>query len=167
GIPPATMDAIRASGLAHLLSISGLHIGLVAGIVFVTARSLLALIPWLALRWPTKKLAAILSVIAAAFYTLLAGAPVPAQRSFLMVAIALLAVLVDRQGISMRLIAWAALAVLLTQPDSLTGPSFQMSFAAVVALVATYEAVRARRERRPGERRTVYRILLYPAGIIL
>jgi competence protein ComEC len=98
-IPATTMDAIRDSGLAHLLSISGLHIGLVSGIVFVVARSTLALVPWLALRYPIKKWAAIASVLAAGAYTLLADAPVPSQRSFLMVAVVLLAVLVDRQGI--------------------------------------------------------------------
>ena len=144
-IPEVTMQAIRDSGLAHLLSISGLHIGLVAGMVFVVVRSGLALFPWITLRFPIKKWAAVASVLAAGAYNLLADAPVPSQRSFLMIAVVLLAVLVDRQGISMRLVAFAALVILLTQPEAMLGPSFQMSFAAVVALIATYEAIHERK----------------------
>ena len=166
-IPAATMQAIRDSGLAHLLSISGLHIGLVAGMVFIVVRSALALVPPLALRLPTKKLAAVASVLAAGAYTLLADAPVPSQRSFLMVAVVLLAVLVDRQGISIRLVAFAALVILLSQPASLLGPSFQMSFAAVVALIAAYEALQERRKppaQPPGPLRLA---LLYVGGVVL
>ncbi|MBK8175788.1 MAG: ComEC/Rec2 family competence protein [Rhodospirillales bacterium] len=165
-IPDAAMAAIRNSGLAHLLSISGLHIGLVAGIIFVLTRSALALIPALALRFPIKKWAALASVIAAGGYTLLASAPVPAQRSFVMIAIVLLAILVDRQGISMRLVAAAALIVLITQPESMLGPSFQMSFAAVLALIAGYEELHVRR-RQPEERHGLpVRLLLYFAGVV-
>jgi competence protein ComEC len=144
-IPERVMTAIRDSGLAHLLSISGLHIGLVAGIVLFVVRGGLALVPPLALRFPIKKWAAVVSVFAAGAYTLLAAAPVPSQRSFLMIAVVLLAMLVDRQGISMRLLAFAALVVLLTQPEAMLGPSFQMSFAAVLALMCGYEFVRAHR----------------------
>lgn len=166
-IPETTMQAIRDSGLAHLLSISGLHIGLVAGMVFIAVRGGLALIPPLALRLPTKKLAAVVSVFAAGAYTLLADAPVPSQRSFLMVAVVLLAVLVDRQGISIRLVAFAALVILLTQPASMLGPSFQMSFAAVVALIAVYEVLQQRR-RPPAEPRGPLRLaLLYVGGVVL
>jgi competence protein ComEC len=166
-VPEPVMAAIRDSGLAHLLSISGLHIGLVAGIVFVTLRGGLALIPFVALRYPIKKWAAVVSVLAAGAYTLLADAPVPSQRAFLMVAIVLLAVLVDRQGLSMRLVSFAALVILLTQPQTLLGPSFQMSFAAVVALIAAYEAIRERRYV-VGERPSVGGLVLfYGAGVIL
>lgn len=104
-IPERVMAAIRDSGLAHLLSISGLHIGLVAGIVMFVVRGALALVPPLALLFPIKKWAAVASVFAAGAYTLLAAAPVPSQRSFLMIAVVLLAMLVDRQGLSMRLLA--------------------------------------------------------------
>jgi competence protein ComEC len=166
-IPVVTMEAIRDSGLAHLLSISGLHIGLVAGIVFVVARSTLALVPWLALRYPIKKWAAVASVLAAGAYTLLADAPVPSQRSFLMVAVVLLAVLVDRQGISMRLVAFAALVILLTQPHAMLGPSFQMSFAAVVALIAAYEIVQDRRRAPQTPPSPLRMLLLYVGGGIL
>lgn len=166
-IPEATMQAIRDSGLAHLLSISGLHIGLVAGMVFAVVRSALALVPALALRLPIKKLAAVVSVLAAGAYTLLADAPVPSQRSFLMVAIVLLAVLVDRQGISIRLVAFAALAILLTQPASMLGPSFQMSFAAVVALISAYEVIEERRRPPSQPRRLMHKLPLYVGGVVL
>lgn len=166
-IPETTMEAIRDSGLAHLLSISGLHIGLVAGMVFVVVRSGLALIPWLALRYPIKKWAAIASVLAAGAYTLLADAPVPSQRSFLMVAVVLLAVLVDRQGISMRLVAFAATVILLTQPQAMLGPSFQMSFAAVVGLIAAYEVVQERKQPPPEPPSPLRMFLIYLAGVSL
>lgn len=149
-IPEANLVAMRDSGLAHLLSISGLHIGLVAGIVFVGVRSLLALIQPIALRHPIKKWAALVAVAGAGAYTLLAGATVPTQRSFLMVGLVFLAVLLDRRGLSMRSLAWAATAILLLTPETLLTASFQMSFAAVTALIAWYEWVHDR-DRRRGE----------------
>jgi competence protein ComEC len=133
------LDAYRDSGLAHLLSVSGLHMTLVAGLVFVGLRALLALIGPVALRFPIKKWTAVGAALAALFYLFLSGAFVPTQRSFLMTGIVLLGVVLDRQAISMRLVAWAALFILLTQPESILGASFQMSFAAVLALVAVYE----------------------------
>jgi competence protein ComEC len=144
-IPAEVMANIRDSGLAHLLAISGLHIGLVAGIVFFGLRGILALVPPLALRYPIKKWAAMAAIAGAFAYALIAGATVPTQRAFLMIGLVLLAVLFDRRGLSMRLVAWAAFAILLFRPESLLGASFQMSFAAVVALVAVYEVVRDRR----------------------
>lgn len=141
GIAPAIIEAMRDSGLQHLLSISGLHMALVAGVVFFAVRLLLAAVEPLALAWPVKKLAAIAAFLAIFAYLLLTGGPVPTQRSFLMLAVALGAILVDRQPLSMRLVAWAALVVLLLQPESLLSASFQMSFAAVVALIACHEAL--------------------------
>jgi competence protein ComEC len=166
-IPDRTMAAIRDSGLAHLLSISGLHIGMVAAIVLFAVRSGLALVPPIALRFPIKKWAALASVFVAGAYTLLAAAPVPSQRSSVMIAVVLLAMLVDRQGISMRLLAFAASVVLITQPEAMLGPSFQMSFAAVLALMSAYEFIRERR-RMPDERTSAgRRALVYLAGVIL
>ncbi|NQV84462.1 MAG: ComEC/Rec2 family competence protein [Rhodospirillales bacterium] len=144
-IPEPVMQTIRDSGIAHLLAISGLHIGLVAGILFLAVRTVLALVgPW-ALRFPIKKWAAASAVAGAFAYALIAGATVPTQRAFLMVGLVLLAVMLDRRGLSIRLVAWAALTILILQPESLLGPSFQMSFAAVIALIATYEAISERR----------------------
>lgn len=134
-------DSIQAAGLAHLLAISGLHIGLVAGLVFFATRAGLALVTRLALAWPIKKIAAVAAWLSALAYMLLVGSPVPTERAFLMTSLVLLAVLVDRTAISMRLVAWAAMVILLLSPEALLGPSFQMSFAAVVALVAAYEGL--------------------------
>lgn len=143
-ISPAVMQAYRDSGLAHILSISGLHITMAAGLVFVGLRTLLALFPAVALRYPIKKWAAFLAIGFAWFYTLLAGSPVPAVRSFFMTGLILTAVLLDRVALSMRLVAWAAVAILLWWPDEMIGPSFQMSFAAVVALISAYEVMTQR-----------------------
>jgi competence protein ComEC len=166
-IPDRVMAAIRDSGLAHLLSISGLHIGLVAGIVLLVVRGGLALIPPLAVRFAIKKWAALAAAAAAGAYTLLADAPVPAQRSFLMIAIVLLAMLVDRQGISLRLLAFAAVAILITQPEAMLGASFQMSFAAVLALMSAYEFARARRHAPEAPPAPLRRMFAYLAGIVL
>jgi competence protein ComEC len=136
-----TMAAMRDSGLAHLLSISGLHIALVAGIVFFAIRRGIALIPPLALRVPAKKIAAAGGILAITAYMLFATPGVPTQRAWLMGSVALAAVLLDRSAVSMRLVALAALAILVTTPEAMLGPSFQMSFAAVVALIAVWEAI--------------------------
>ncbi|HEX9771072.1 MAG TPA: ComEC/Rec2 family competence protein [Kiloniellales bacterium] len=140
-IPPEVIAAMRDSGLAHLLAISGLHMGLVAGWLFFGVRAALALVPAIALRHPIKKWAALAAVVGGFGYLLLVGATVPAQRAFVMVLLVLLAVLLDRTAISLRLVAWAAFVILAVAPDSLFGASFQMSFAAVAALVASYEYV--------------------------
>ncbi len=148
------MVAYRDSGLAHILSISGLHITMAAGLVFVGLRTLMALIPALALRHPIKKWAAGLAIAFAWFYTLLAGSPVPALRSFYMTGLILVAVLLDRVALSMRLVAWAGVAIMLWSPEEMIGPSFQMSFAAVVALIAAYEELTPRqgawKQAHPG-----------------
>ncbi|MCK5444751.1 MAG: ComEC/Rec2 family competence protein [Rhodospirillaceae bacterium] len=166
-IPKAAMQAMRDSGLAHLLAISGLHVGLVAGILFFSVRAALVMVSGLAVRVPVKKWAAVVAILGALAYTLLAGATVPTQRAFMMAGLVLVAVIFDRQGISMRLVAWAALAILLVRPESLLGASFQMSFAAVVALVAVYEEVRERSRywRRPPK--VSRRIMFYIAGVAL
>ncbi len=141
-IPEETVQALRDSGLAHLLAISGLHLGLVATILFFSVRLMLALCEPVALRLPIKKIAALAALAGAFIYLLLAGATVPTQRAFIMTGIVLFAVLVDRTAVSLRLVAWAAMIVLTLSPEVLLSASFQMSFAAVVALVAVYEALR-------------------------
>jgi competence protein ComEC len=164
-IPEPDLVALRDSGLAHLLSISGLHMSLVAGIVFFGVRLGFAAWPAVALRYPTKKWAAVGALLAASAYLAISGASVPAQRSFITVAIVLGAVLIERSAVSMRLLAVAALAVLLVQPESLLGPSFQMSFAAVLALIAGHEVVRGRWNRFRSGAWWGGRVLLYVAGI--
>ena len=164
-ISKPTLQLMRDSGLAHLLSISGLHIGLVAGILFVTLRRALCLVPTVALNYPIKKWGAIAAFAGTLFYVLLAGAPVPAVRSFIMTSMFLLAVIIDRTAISLPPVAWAAVIVLLVSPEELTGPSFQMSFAAVVALVAAYEATQAQRLRWRSETGRGGRAALYMGGL--
>jgi competence protein ComEC len=144
GISEATNQAMRDSGLFHVLSISGLHMVIMAGTVFWLVRALLALVPPLALRYPIKKWAAAAALAAASFYLALSGAAVPTVRSWIMMSVVLIAVMLDRPALTMRNVALAALAILVVAPESLFEPSFEMSFAAVVALVALYEWLSAR-----------------------
>jgi competence protein ComEC len=132
-------DAMYISGLGHVLSISGYHMALVAGVVFFAVRALLALIPAFAMRQPIKKWAAFVALLAALFYLLLSGAEVATQRSFLMTGLLLLAVMLDRSALTFRNLALAALAVMLLAPEAVVHPSFQMSFAATLALISAYE----------------------------
>jgi competence protein ComEC len=129
-------DAMFISGLGHVLSISGYHMAVVAGVVFFTVRALLALIPALTVGFPIKKWSAAAALAAAAFYLLLSGAEVATQRSFFMTAVVLIAVLVDRRAVTFRTLAVAAMIVLALAPEALVHPSFQMSFAATLGLVA-------------------------------
>lgn len=151
GLSKEAQQALRDSGLAHILSISGLHLAFAAGLMMGIVRYGLALLPGIALRVPVKKVAAVAALLGSAFYLALAGAPVPAQRAFGMLAIVLIGVLTDRTALTLRLVCWAAAVILLIQPESLTGASFQLSFAAVVALVAAWEAARLWRARRHAE----------------
>jgi competence protein ComEC len=139
-IPPATAQAMRDAGLAHLLSISGLHIAVVVGSVALLARSLLALWPWLALRAPVPTLALAAGALAGLAYTLLAGAQVPTVRAVIAACIVVLGMMLGRQALSLRLLAAAAFAILVVRPEALLGASFQMSFAAVIGIVALYES---------------------------
>jgi len=161
GIPDADEEAMQTAGLAHLLAISGLHMGLVTAAAFFLVRALLAAIPALALRMDTRKVAAVLAWGVALGYLLLAGATYPTQRAFLMTSVVLFALLLDRQAISLRLVAFAALVVLVLAPEAVLSASFQMSFAAVVALVAAYERLgphwaELSREAGPGRRLALY-----------
>lgn len=133
-------QVMRDSGLAHILSISGLHMAIVGGFVFFAVRLGVALVPWLALRVSGKKVAAWAGLIAVGTYLIVSGAPPPAERAAITASIAFLAVLLDRQAISMHALAVAAFAVLILQPEAIVTPGFQMSFAATAALVALAEA---------------------------
>jgi competence protein ComEC len=144
GVDPVGLGALRASNLAHLLAISGLHMGLVSGFVFAMVRYGLAAVPGMALRYPTKKIAAIVALVAGAAYLALSGANVATQRAFIMTAVVLVAVLLDRPAFTLRAVALAAMIVLAARPESLTTAGFQMSFAATTALIATFEWLRGR-----------------------
>ncbi|MBT5767480.1 MAG: DUF4131 domain-containing protein [Kordiimonadaceae bacterium] len=139
GMPEKLAEAMRNAGLAHLLAISGLHMGLLCGVVFFSSRLLLSLSPRLALKYPIKKWAAFIAAFAGLGYLFISGASIPTIRAFIMVIIVFLGVLTDRKAISLRLVAIAAIFILVTTPEALVGASFQMSFAAVVALVIVFE----------------------------
>src|SRR5262245_32856738 len=132
-------DAMYVSSLAHVLSISGYHMAVVAGVVFFVVRALLALWPALAMRHAIKKWAASAALLAATFYLLLSGAEVATQRSYIMIAIVLIGVMLDRPTLTFRTLAVAAIVVLLLAPQAIVHPGFQMSFAATLALIAAYQ----------------------------
>jgi competence protein ComEC len=132
-------DSMFVSGIGHVLSISGYHMAVVAGAIFFLIRAALALIPGLAERAPVKKWAALAALAVTAFYLLLSGNQVATQRSFIMIAVVLLGVLFDRPTVTMRTLTVAALIVLVFAPEAVVHPSFQMSFAATLALIAGYE----------------------------
>ncbi len=130
---------LRDAGLAHILAISGLHMALFAGTLFWLVRALFALVPPLAHRYPIKKWAASVALLGALAYLFLSGGSVATQRAFIMAALMFIAVLLDRPAFSLRNVALAAVIILLFRPESLLEPGFQMSFAAVTALVAVYQ----------------------------
>jgi competence protein ComEC len=168
GISEATNQAFRASGLFHILSISGLHMVIMAGAVFFSIRVALAAIPPIALRFPVKKWAAAGAMLGAFGYLLISGAEFATVRSYIMISIMFLAVLLDRPAIALRNVALAALAILVLWPESLLDAGFEMSFAAVVALVSTYEALRQRDagDAGPVRRGWLGRALLFLGGIM-
>lgn len=170
GISPKTVEALRQSGLAHVLAISGLNMVLAAGTFLVGARLLLALVPGAAEQFPIKKIAAIGGLITVTLYILISGGAVSAVRSWLMIVVMLFAVLFDRTAISLRNVALSALIILAVTPSAVTGPGFQMSYAATLGLVAGYAAWRdwsARRHRWIGDRSRMLSVASAFAGGIL
>jgi competence protein ComEC len=139
-ISEADEEAMRRSGLAHLLSISGLHVTAVVGFAMILTLRLLALSRRLALAGYVLPLAAAAGALAGGAYTLLAGAEVPTLRSFIAALLVLIAFLMGREALTLRLVAAGALIVLVWRPESLAGPSFQLSFAAVTAIIALHES---------------------------
>ncbi|MCY1125227.1 ComEC/Rec2 family competence protein [Frigidibacter sp. RF13] len=150
GVTAETNEALRASNLSHMVSISGLHMGLLTGFVFALFRYGLALAPVLGLRTDGKKIAAIAALGAATFYLFLAGPEVATRRAYVMAAVMLVAVLFDRRAISLRSLAIAALICLVLEPESLTEPGFQMSFGATAALIAGFEQWTKHQHRVPA-----------------
>lgn len=168
GISEATNQAFRDSGLFHILSISGLHMVIMAGAVFLAIRLVLAAVPAVALRFPIKKWAAAGAMAGAFGYLMISGAAFATVRSYIMISIMFLAVMLDRPAVALRNVALAALAILVIWPESLFDAGFQMSFAAVVALVSAYEWLRRRdEERAPASMRGALRgALLFFGGIV-
>jgi competence protein ComEC len=158
-------QAFRDTGLSHLLAIAGLHLGLVGAFVFFAVRGGLALIPPIALRYPIKKIAACTTLLVLACYLLLSGAAIPTQRAFVMNGLVFGAIIIDRLRISMRVCAIAAMVVLVIDPSILVGVSFQMSFGAVIALIAVYETYGARLGRLLHSRSVSGKVLAYCGGV--
>lgn len=142
-IDRAVEDDLRVSTLYHLVSISGLHMSLLSAAIFALVRYGLALVPFLALNWPLKKIAAVAALIGGGAYLFISGAEVPTQRAYIMTSAFLVAVLLDRPALTLRSVALAAFVVLALAPESLMQAGFQMSFAATIALVAAFEGLRS------------------------
>jgi competence protein ComEC len=157
GIPDEVNEAMRRTGIYHIISISGLHMALVAGTIMALLRGAFALFPDFSSRRPVKKYAAAAALVSIAAYLVISGIVVAAERSFIMLAVMLVAVLFDRAALTMRNLAISAIAVILVSPHEVVGPSFQMSFAATAALVGAYAGwadYRADRVRTPPARRS-------------
>lgn len=167
GIAEEDAQAMRDAGLAHLLSISGLHVSAVIGAVYLLALRLLALSPWLALRLRLPVLAAGLGALAGIAYTLLTGAEVPTVRSCVGALLVLAALALGREALSLRMLAVAAVCVLLLWPEAVAGPSFQMSFGAVLALVALSGSQGFRRFLAPREEGMIMRGARHLAALLL
>lgn len=163
-ISKETYDNIRIAGIAHLIAISGLQITLVTGFFFLMVRWGLAAIPSFALRYPIKKITAFIAMLGAVFYMLLIGDSIPAERSVIMVCVVMLAIILDRDPFTLRLASFSALAILLFQPENLVGPSFQLSFAAVIALIAFYETTREWWSIGLKERHWLSKLAVYIGG---
>ncbi|PBC04794.1 ComEC/Rec2 family competence protein [Mesorhizobium sp. WSM3860] len=162
GIPEDINEAMRRTGIYHIISISGLHMALVAGTVMLLLRGAFALFPDFSSRRPVKKYAAAIALISIAAYLVISGVVVAAERSFIMLAVMLIAVLFDRAALTMRNLAISAIAVILVSPHEVVGPSFQMSFAATAALVGAYAGwsdYRAGKVRAPPAKRSFLRFM--------
>ncbi|MFN3827555.1 MAG: ComEC/Rec2 family competence protein [Micavibrio sp.] len=166
-ITEADMNDMRNSGLVHIISISGLHITMIAGTIFFTLRLLMACFPTFAVYHPIKKYAAVGALLITILYMCLVGATVPTVRSVIMTGLVLLAIMLDRIPLSLRVVAIAALIILLIVPEALVNPSFQMSFMAVMGLVSFYEATRTFWVSYYKEAGWFRKGLIYLAGICL
>ncbi|AIT78861.1 ComEC/Rec2 family competence protein [Novosphingobium pentaromativorans] len=172
GILEEDAQAMRDAGLAHLLAISGLHVSAVIGAAYFLALRLLALCPALALRLRLPVVAALCGALAGIAYTVLTGSQVPTVRSCIGAMLVLIALALGREALSLRMLAVAGFIVLLVWPESLTGPSFQMSFAAVLAIVALATSGPARQFLAPREESWLSRlmrqvVMLFVTGFVI
>ena len=149
GIKQEHVSALRRSNLAHLLAISGLHMGLLVGVIFTALRWILTSLPFFILRSKAKKIAALGALLFAFVYLGLSGFNIATQRAFLMVSLMLCAILFNRRALSLRAVALAAWLILIYRPESLLSAGFQMSFAATFALVISFQWINNWRQGRP------------------
>ena len=166
-IPDSINDNMRIAGLYHLLAVSGMNLSIVAGLAFFSLRFVLATIPAISLRYNIKKYAALLALIVSYIYLRVSGSPVSAERAFFMVSLVFVAILLDRDPMPMRSVAIAALCIMLYEPEAVLTASFQLSFSATAALIASYEwGVNwlARHSRQQGF--GITKILFYFAAVM-
>lgn len=172
GVSKESTEALRDSNLAHLLAISGLHMGLATALLFGASRLILALLPIPARRWRIKAIAAGIALAGALAYLVLSGASIATQRAFIMVAVALVAIMLNRPPITLRALAVAALLILAFRPESLMHVGFQMSFAATAAIIAGFDWARQRgwsawaQDGGIGKRVAVYVIALAGTSLL-
>ncbi|MBN66931.1 MAG: hypothetical protein CMM94_05125 [Rickettsiales bacterium] len=167
GIPEYVNEAMRSANLSHVLAISGMHMAMVTGFVFLLVRFVLVLIPATQHKRYNKQYAAAIALLAGVMYLGISGFPLSAVRAFVMVALLLGAVLLNRQVTPMRSLAFAALIILVYDPSNLLEPGFQLSFAATVALIAFYEAARFRYDAMGGLQHFRGRVLAFFVGVLL
>ena len=160
-------DNYRDSGLAHFLSVSGLHLGTIAGLAFFVIRFLLALFPIVTLRFNIKKIAAGFAILFSTLYLLISGMATPAERAFIMTTVVFIGIIFDREAISMRMVSFAALVVLVIAPQALISVSFQMSFTAVYALIAFYEVYATKLSAGLYGKNFIVKIFYYLLGIVV
>ncbi len=166
-IPAPQLEDMRHSGLAHLLAISGLHMGMIGGLIFFLSRFLLACWPPVALNYPIKKIAAVTALVGLLCYLFVSGMSVSAVRAFIMISAFFIAVCFDRTALSFRMVVLAALIIMLVFPESLLSASFQMSFAAVFALISLYEKLGPTLSQLSQTGGPFRQVLLYISGIAL
>ena len=167
GISSEVREDFRASGLSHLLAISGLHMALFWGSVMALIRAILASYPHFSSRYPALKIAALMAFPFGLFYLMISGMPVSAVRAFLMLALFMLAIMMTKRGVTLHNVALAAIIILLVDPQQLKQPAFQMSFAAVFALVAGWVALSSRQREPSLLQQKMPVVLRYLGGIMV
>lgn len=166
GILEAVNESMRKTNLSHLLAISGMHMAMVTGMVFFLVRLVLVLVPWTQHARHNKQWAAALGLVSGLAYLLIAGVPISAARAYVMVALLLSAIILERQVMPMRSLALAALLLLVYDPSNLLEPGFQLSFAATLALIAFYEQMRGFIDYGQWRERLSGRLLVWVGGIL-
>lgn len=166
-IPAVERQDFVLAGLAHILAVAGLHVGIVMSLIFILTRWLLSRNTWVALHWPCKPVAAVIALAAGGGYALLTGGHLPILRSLDMACLVTLGVVVGRQAISLRGLAIAAMTLMMMTPEAVLSASFQMSFSAVAALIAGYEAIHPLWSRLRSRRRQMDKFALVVAELAL
>lgn len=166
GLTPQTQEAFAHAGIAHILAISGLHLAIVAGLIFWVLRKGLCFFPPLALRVHSKKWAAMVTLLFMTAYLLLCWDSVSAQRAYLMTVFVMLAMLLDRRALSLYNVSWAATLILLFRPESMMAPSFQLSFSAVVILIAGYEGISQKKWIFTIQEKGLPQPIIYGLGVL-